>query len=70
MKDQLHGEDQEMEGVDWFDGHGWGDDEFIELECLNDFTEGFLVNDSLIIEAEVCVLGSSVSICTGSTSTA
>ncbi|PIA60379.1 hypothetical protein AQUCO_00300105v1 [Aquilegia coerulea] len=44
----------------WFDGCAWGH-EFMELECLNDPTMGFLVNDSIIIEAEVTVLGSSVS---------
>lgn len=42
---------------DWFSSsNGWGYPEFLLLKDLNNASMGFLVNDTVIVEAEIIVM--------------
>ncbi|KAL7166585.1 hypothetical protein ACSBR2_037286 [Camellia fascicularis] len=58
IRNQNHGEHMEIEGSNCFTSSSisWGTSSFLSLTDLHDASKGFLVNDTLIIEAEVSII--------------
>ncbi|CAL5381010.1 unnamed protein product [Camellia sinensis] len=58
IKNQYHGEHIEIEGFDCFTSSSisWGTSSLLSLSDLHDASKGFLVNDTLIVEAEVSAI--------------
>ncbi|XP_059664583.1 MATH domain and coiled-coil domain-containing protein At3g58250-like [Cornus florida] len=55
LRDQLHGNHVESKGKKWFTAsvRTWGYPSFLSLQDVTDDSKGFLVNDTLIIEADI-----------------
>ncbi|XP_028057539.1 MATH domain and coiled-coil domain-containing protein At3g58400-like [Camellia sinensis] len=58
IRNQYHGEHIEIEGSDCFTSSSisWGTSSLLSLSDLHDASKGFLVNDTLIVEAEVSAI--------------
>ncbi|XP_030968831.1 MATH domain and coiled-coil domain-containing protein At3g58210-like [Quercus lobata] len=56
IRDQIKGKHKEISDKHWFSTKGWGFPEFLPLKDINDAAKGFLVNDTLLVEAEIIVM--------------
>ncbi|XP_065639124.1 MATH domain and coiled-coil domain-containing protein At3g58210, partial [Quercus suber] len=57
IRDQIKGKHKEKRAEDWFpSSDGWGYPEFLLLKDLNNASKGFLVNDTVLVEAEIIVM--------------
>ncbi|KAM4072201.1 hypothetical protein ACB094_11G119700 [Castanea mollissima] len=57
IRNQVQGNHMERLGKHWFSNSlGWGFPQFMFLNDLHDAFKGFLVNDTIIVEAEIIVM--------------
>ncbi|KAL5713528.1 hypothetical protein ACHQM5_015594 [Ranunculus cassubicifolius] len=57
IRDQIIGKNVQLQATCWFTDLAWGWAKFMELSVVNDPKRGFLVKNTLIIEADVTILG-------------
>ncbi|XP_075663823.1 MATH domain and coiled-coil domain-containing protein At3g58260-like [Castanea sativa] len=58
IRDQFRGKHKEKRAKHWFSTkeEGWGFPEFMPLKDINDAAKGFLLFDTLLVEAEIIVM--------------